>query len=53
MKSSYLLIFIESWGPTSQGDHTPREENWADFSKSFDGALSADEEEFEYRRYLV
>ncbi|XP_065057937.1 ralBP1-associated Eps domain-containing protein 2-like [Rhopilema esculentum] len=40
----------ESWGPSTHTESATKEENWADFSKSFDGSLSADEGEFESNR---
>jgi len=40
----------ESWGPSSHSDHTTREENWADFSKTSDGGFSADDVEVESQR---
>ena len=43
-------MFLESWGPSSHSDHTTREENWADFSKTSDGGFSADDVEVESQR---
>ena len=38
----YILRVLDSWGPSS---NRIREENWADFSKSFDTSTMLEEEE--------